>query len=189
MAIIPRAEASYYAATMISDGLRLGSGWWGIGSARVLAHLEIQWVWAVTEMLLTYIYWCNEDRNGNDIEEQWAEVSINAEKSWQDSYYDCRLQISLQLLCLNPMITYSGYKLEVRDLWSDDGYSEGGHMEDDVTFDILSLSSHVLSLLLLCISAEYKWYPHGFLQPLEIYQVEVVISCGPDPPKGCPQQF
>ena len=39
--MIPRAEAAFKAATMITDGLGLWSCSRGIGNASVLAHLEV----------------------------------------------------------------------------------------------------------------------------------------------------
>ena len=44
-------EAASKPATMITDGLGLRNCSWWIERARVLAHLEVKWVWPVTGML------------------------------------------------------------------------------------------------------------------------------------------
>ena len=88
------------------------------------------------------------DGDSDRDDEQQAEATINAAESRQDSYYDCGLQISAKLLCLVPRMTYTRYKLGVRDSWSDAGHSGSGDMEDGVTLDVPSISSLVFTSLL-----------------------------------------
>jgi hypothetical protein len=64
-------------------------------------------------------------------------------------------------------------------------------MEDGVTLDVPSFSFllfylllYFITLLLLWISAQYKWRRQGFLPPPEISQVEVEFPRAPDPPNG-----
>jgi len=51
------------------------------------------------------------------------------------------------------------------------------------------LPSLICISLLLWITAQYKWYRHGFLPPMEISQVEVEFPCMPDLLSGCPEQY
>jgi len=46
------------------------------------------------------------------------------------------------------------------------------------------LSVYFFTLLLLWISAQYKWRRHGFLPHLDTSQVEVEFPRTPDPPNG-----
>jgi len=80
----------------------------------------------------------------------------------------------------------TSYKCEIG--WSDAAHSGSGDMEDGVTLDVpsslLFSSGYFFTLLLLWISAQYKWRRHGFLPTLETRQVEVDFPGAPDPPKG-----
>jgi hypothetical protein len=55
------------------------------------------------------------DGNGDGNDEQRAEATIDAAESRRGSYYDCRLRISPRLLSVIPMITYTWYKIQVRN--------------------------------------------------------------------------
>jgi len=61
----------------------------------------------------------------------------------------------------------------------------GGKLSIGRSFRLFLLFSSLLhTLLLLWISAQYKWRRHGFLPPPDHSQVEVEFPRAPDPPKG-----
>jgi len=131
-------------------------------------------------MLTSWLHCCNGDGDN----EQWAEATINAIKSWQGSYYDWGFH---QDYCLILTITYTWYELRVWDWmvgyqtfpkWR---YGEWCHF--GCSFFLFS-SVDFFTSLLLWISAQYKWYWHGFYPPLEISQVEVEFPRALDPPNG-----
>jgi len=82
------------------------------------------------------------DGNGNDNgDDEQREVSTIDDAEWrQRSNYDCGLRMSPRLQCLILTMTYTWFKLQVQNWWSDAGHSGGGDMEDGVTLDVPSFS-------------------------------------------------